>query len=94
MAELRKMMSEILYEDEEKLKTMNDRDLLDEVQSHFKDLANTKDSEESLREYIKDLEIEKELLQEKYDDLEQHFINLPGYDNYDDVDLESLKQSQ
>ena len=39
------------------------------------------------------LELDEEL-QEKYEDLEQHFLNLPGYDNYDDVDLESLKQSR
>lgn len=73
---------------------MNDRDLLDEVESHFKDLANTKDSEESLREYIKELELDKEILQEKYEELEQHFLNLPGLDDLDEVDLESLKQSQ
>lgn len=73
-----------IYEDPERLNQMNERDLLKEIEYHFRDLVNTKDTCEDLQNMIKELEVENE-------NLRNAIVNMPGCDQFDNIDLESLK---
>ena len=63
---------------------MNDRDLLKEIEYHFRDLVNTKDACEDMQNYIKELENDNH-------ELKLAIAHMPGAAEFDDVDIESLK---
>ena len=63
---------------------MNDRDLLKEIEYHFRDLVNTKDACEDMQNYIKELENDNH-------ELKLAIAHMPGAGEFDDVDIESLK---
>lgn len=73
-----------IYEERRRLDQMNEKDLLKEVEYHFRDLVNTKDTCEELQGLVKELEADNE-------NLRNAIVHMPGADHFDDVDLESLK---
>ena len=85
MNDLRKIFKEIIFEEQSRLDQMNDRDLLKEIEYHFQDLVNTKNTCDDLQNYIKELEDENH-------ELKVDMANLPGFDEYDGIDIESLKK--
>ena len=81
---LRKIFVEILYEEPERLDQMNEKDLLKDIEYHFRDLVNTKNTCDDLHSYLKELENENH-------GLKMAIANLPGYEDLDNIDIESLK---
>ena len=68
-------------------------DLMKETEFHLQELNKFKESYETQTEYIRDLEDKNRHLQSEYEQLKDDFLDMPGFEEYDDVDLESLKKS-
>ena len=84
MNELRRIFEEVIFEERQRLDQMNDRDLLKEIEYHFRDLVNTKNTCDDLQAYLKELEQENHEMREA-------ISHLPGIEDFDGIDIESLK---